>query len=614
MKSLDNVLSLFGMYVAHKVVTVFAIFMFIFASSVASQNFSKSDSVVIQRVDSLVNLPYEYITSNNDEAMALYNVALKDAQKIGYKKGEGFVYSRLGILAYLKGLYDEELNYTIKAMRLLEEVGELAYAGYQMAELGYRMKRRDLEKAQQYMLQGIAIIRSTDNQSELSSAYNNYGVIKEMKQELDSALFYYEMGLEIKQSLGDSLGIPYSLLNIANINALKGNYERALDLYNEGLAIRLERKDMFGVSESYIILGEYYMLRENWEQALFYLRQAIKVGSEIKYHYLVQSCYEDMAKIFESTARFDSALVYQRKATNFRDSLTTVNLNEKIAQLQVQFESEQRERELIQQEAELQRRTLIIWILAILIISVFAIAFIIYRAQKFKQIKAEQENKLKLELAKSEVQNQILRERERISRDLHDHVGSQMTNIITGLEIGSLHLKNASLDKVEEMLHSLDGDARGAMGKLRESIWMLNKDSVGSRELESHLRTYCKQNSHVLGGLRCQIINHLETDIQLNPTQSLHVMRIAQEALNNTRKYGEANKFTVEFFQNENNFRVEISDDGKGMDVGESEHLGNGISNIRSRVEELGGTVSIASAPEKGVEISFQFEIQTIGS
>ena len=542
--------------------------------------------------------------------MSVYKKALEEAKAIGYKRGEGFVYSRLGILAYFKGMYDEELEFTIKAMRLLEEVGEKAHAGYQMAELGYRMKRRDLVKAEVYMREGIEIIRQTDNMMELSSAYNNFGVIKEMKQELDSALYYYELGLSIKQELKDSLGIPYSLLNIANINTLKGNYERALDLYREGLNIRLDRKDMFGVSESYIILGEYFILRKDWNQALFYLRRAIQIGNEIKYHFLVQSSYEDMAKIFESAGRYDSALVYQRKATDYRDSLTTVNLNEKIAQLQVQFETEQQERELLQQQAKLQRRTLIIWILAILVLSFLTITIIIYRAQKFKQEKAEHENQLKLELAKSEVQNQILRERERISRDLHDHVGSQMTNIITGLEIGSLHLKNASLDKAQDMLQSLDGDARGAMGKLREAIWMLNKDFVGSRELESHLRAYCKQNSHVLGGMRCSIINHLEEDVQLNPTQSLHVMRIVQEALNNTRKYSDAEKFEVEFFKQGPKMRVEIFDDGKGMDIEKSEHLGNGLSNIKSRVNEMGGSVTFDSEIGKGVKISFDFDIQ----
>jgi len=214
--------------------------------------------------------------------------------------------------------------------------------------------------------------------------------------------------------------------------------------------------------------------------------------------------------------------------------------------------------------------------------------------------------KLNRELA---MQHKVQKERERISRDLHDNVGSQITNLITGIEISNLHIKKNEPDKAIDLLKNLDISARGAMTELRESIWLLDQDSVSLKEFKSHFKAYAKKNEYALNGLEIIFEIESETAIGLNPTQSLHLLRILQEALNNCRKYAEASVFKIRINQRSDILDIEISDNGKGMDSEESSISGNGLKNMKLRSQELNGFFKIKSEPEIGTTIHLSFNV-----
>src|SRR5690554_6727834 len=98
----------------------------------------------------------------------------------------------------------------------------------------------------------------------------------------------------------------------------------------------------------------------------------------------------------------------------------------------------------------------------------------------------QRENLLEIQLSKAEAENRLRMEKERISRDLHDNVGSQITNLITGIEISNLHLTKNQLSKVEKVLSTLDVDARNTMTDLRETIWLMDKSQVEFGQFVNH--------------------------------------------------------------------------------------------------------------------------------
>tara|TARA_Y100001935_G_scaffold255660_1_gene270774 strand:+ start:115574 stop:118561 length:2988 start_codon:yes stop_codon:yes gene_type:complete len=214
--------------------------------------------------------------------------------------------------------------------------------------------------------------------------------------------------------------------------------------------------------------------------------------------------------------------------------------------------------------------------------------------------------KLNRELA---LQQKIQHERERISRDLHDNVGSQITNLITGIEISNLHIKKDQGDKAIDLLQQLDMDARGAMTELRETIWLLDRDTITIKEFESHLRNYIKRNEYALKGLSVTINNSVDTETWLNPTQSLHLLRITQETLNNCNKYAQADTFTINIAQRDNIIDLEFIDDGTGFEMNGHAEAGNGLKNMQERAGELNGVLKIESTGGKGTSITLSFPI-----
>ncbi len=208
-------------------------------------------------------------------------------------------------------------------------------------------------------------------------------------------------------------------------------------------------------------------------------------------------------------------------------------------------------------------------------------------------------------------QQKLHAEKERISRDLHDNVGSQITNLITGIEISNLHIKKQQHQRAEEVLSTLDVDARNAMTDLRETIWLMDKTHVEFEKFITHLKGYIKRQQHYLKGLEVVVLSSVSHGLILNPTQSLNLMRIIQEALNNARKYAEATHFSISFVKDIDSLTVELKDNGIGIDTSSSKENtgGNGINNMRSRSTLIGGQFYFRSELNIGTTITLSLPL-----
>ncbi|MCR9131481.1 MAG: histidine kinase [bacterium] len=215
--------------------------------------------------------------------------------------------------------------------------------------------------------------------------------------------------------------------------------------------------------------------------------------------------------------------------------------------------------------------------------------------------------KLKALNRELETQQKIQEERERISRELHDNVGSQISNLITGIEISNLHVKNNQQDKALSLLGNLDNDARGAMTDLRETIWLLDKEKVEFGIFLDHLNGYLKRQQRYLKELKVEVSSSVNPQLILSPDRSLNLTRIVQEALNNTNKYAKASVFRITCSETNGKVRIVLKDDGIGMDAEAQTGSGNGLVNMHERVKMMDASIFIESKKGVGTTITLEF-------
>ena len=226
----------------------------------------------------------------------------------------------------------------------------------------------------------------------------------------------------------------------------------------------------------------------------------------------------------------------------------------------------------------------------------------VYRQQKLKQARLKSEALLKQERAKAELRERMEAERLRISRDLHDHIGTQLT--IIGTNIDKLAFKEKEAEK-RNYLENISDHSRDTMHQLRETIWAMNVDGISIKMLVGKLQEFFRRANQ--GGKSMSIDNSCREDLTLSPNQTIALFRICQEAANNAIKYADFNTFNIHFWCVSNGLHLKISDDGKGTDLKDA-GKGYGLSNMEQRAKEIGADFKLASSLGNGFTIEMKIE------
>jgi len=179
-------------------------------------------------------------------------------------------------------------------------------------------------------------------------------------------------------------------------------------------------------------------------------------------------------------------------------------------------------------------------------------------------------------------------ERERISRDLHDHVGGRLAAVIAEAEAARFEGgATVALDAVE-------AGARATMVGLREVVWALHHDRLTVRDLAERLRREVEAQARPRGvAVAVEVAG--DADLALGPDAALHLLRLAQEAVSNALRHSGAASVRVRFEADPGGLALTVADDGRfaypSGEVRASD--GFGMRTMAARAEALGGTFAL---------------------
>ena len=211
---------------------------------------------------------------------------------------------------------------------------------------------------------------------------------------------------------------------------------------------------------------------------------------------------------------------------------------------------------------------------------------LIAQARERERLKAENmKNQYEKEIAVYKGQQE---ERERISADMHDELGSGMTAIRLMSEIARNKMKENTPIEIEKISRSADE----VLNKMNAIIWSMNSGNDTVDNLVSYIRSYAIEYFDGTP-ITCKVltpenINHRE----LSGDKRRNLFLCVKETLNNALKHSRATEIRI-YFVTDDILTIRIVDNGIGVDLENVRPFGNGLKNIAKRMESIGGTYQI---------------------
>jgi two-component sensor histidine kinase len=207
--------------------------------------------------------------------------------------------------------------------------------------------------------------------------------------------------------------------------------------------------------------------------------------------------------------------------------------------------------------------------------------------------------------------NQLLRFqkiRNTIATDLHDDIGSTLTNISILSELSKKNLQEPPVAK--KYLERITEESAATQQALDDIIWSVNTRNDNLQELEARMRRYSAEIFET-GNVTCQFnFEKTNEDNKLNMEQRRDVYLVFKECLNNIHKHASAKNISINITLNSGVLNMQIEDDGRGFNANVITH-GNGLKNLKTRVEKWYGDLRIDTAAGKGTRIEIMMPIKT---
>lgn len=610
---------------------VYKLFLFCFINclflfnSVWAQNASYLDSISNNlnqlsnrdKINVIMAIPYDKAVGDIKTYESLSDKAIQMAKEINDSLLLANSYEKKVLALHFSSKTEQAITLSLVIAKIYEGLDMQAKVGETYCNIGWKLKYLDLNKSFEYTKQGIRILEQYYDSKIINPAYDNFGALYVIRKQWDSAIYYHKKSLKIKKQLNDSVGIPFGFSHLANVYLKTKKFDLAEKYLDSSLSIRKKRNDIYGISDSYLYYGDLYFVKKDYNKAIESFKKGFEYSNKNNYYPLKKYASEYLYKSYDSIKNYREALKYNLLFNKLKDSVLNVETNTRINQLEIEYQTEKKEKEIISQSAaiakqneSLNKKNTQLYGLGILAILLTLLGYLFFNQQKLKNHQLHKENELKDALLKIENQNRLQEQRLRISRDLHDNIGAQLTFIISSLD--NLKYGFKLPQDLGNKLTGLSAFTSTTIYELRDTIWAMNKSEINFEDLQTRISNFIEKANSVseITKFNFTVDKEISTNYFFSSVEGMNIYRIIQESVNNAIKYAEASAIDVNFKKQKAYIKLVIKDNGKGFDISQVE-MGNGLNNIKKRAKELNAEIEIESVVGIGTTVKMLRSINT---
>ena len=195
--------------------------------------------------------------------------------------------------------------------------------------------------------------------------------------------------------------------------------------------------------------------------------------------------------------------------------------------------------------------------------------------------------------------------RDRIANDLHDEVGSNLSNIYIFSNVAQQ--RATANDETATLLQKITDYTQQSMEAMNDIVWMINTRNDRFENIIVRMRTLAAELTETFD---CDLQMNFDeslNDVKLNMEERKNFYLIYKEAINNLAKYAGCKNVWVSMSLRHNTVTLIIRDNGKGFDVANTK--GNGMFNMKRRAEFLNGTFQVNSKIGEGTTLQLSFKV-----
>lgn len=540
---------------------------------------------------------------DNGTALTRYQQALTIRDELGLEEKAAATRSNMAALYFRQGNVQQAIDVQLKALRVFEAQGmaipkSQAYgnlANYYGEILDGASSRRYATKAYDLADSLGSVRMKAAALAAIAKSYEPEKRYRDMISALRGCIdLYQQAGMQADlASLYASLGNTYANLNLR---------DSAILFVRQAVDMSTQVQDTGRMAYSHVLLGHLLAdwgdpseARRELEKGLNYARITGRLRE-------MADAYRWLGKAYLQEGNARQAYEAMDAYVQLQDSLLSTTHQEAIAKLQVQFETEKKEQQILLLSAEnrnrsLQTRLALIGGLLVLLAAAAGIVGLVARQRaRMREARLEAQRRgieALIEGAESE--------RRRLAAELHDGIAQQ----IGALRMAAQRLL-ADLDAATEPVKTLTRrisdsllDAGDEVRALTRQLLPRTLDTVGLAPALEEMLTASLEPA----GIRLDWQTNLSPSGERLPQAvELACFRIAQEMVNNILKHAQATGVEARLLQRPGELHLHIADNGKGMSPGAGDSASLGLMNMHTRAAHIGAVFQLKAQPGEGVK------------
>ncbi|GHB85724.1 sensor histidine kinase [Persicitalea jodogahamensis] len=524
-------------------------------------------------------------------------VVLEDARTKVPEQNLAFLNTQLGYVYERRGQLDKATDYAQEALllgRKFQDKKVIALAYSDLSNIFW--KQAKYKKGVEYGLEALSIfeergLNDLDYDFTLYVVGNNYLELKQYQ----NALYYYQRAIVIGERYGFYNNLSDVYISLVDLNTYLGKYSEAGKAGKNAIKYAELLDNNFMEMRSWLSVGKLHNKQGLHEAAVADLRRSIAIATDdFGDEYFLSQAYQALGEALAGTGQYQEAIEAFYRYDKLKDKVFNAGSDQRMLQLQTEFEVAQKENIIGLQEAKLlqqQQRQTFTTIAALLLLLFLLLLYFFYHQNTRKNILLQRQNQ----------------EKEVLLKEVHHRVKNNLEIISSLLVLQSSHLKDqqavAALLDIQNRVYS--------MGFVHQQLYQ------GKKMVRINLNDYFRNlGVHLLesyGKQETVTIDYQLDSIDLDLDTAIPLGLIVTELLSNALKYAfpKDRSGIIRLnarLQEDNTVALSIADDGVGQVAGdEVQGTGFGMQMVKLLTRQLDG--QLTEDFSAGTRVSFAFRL-----